>query len=134
MQAMAIEGRVFFSLMFVVLGLALTNGVLWIILHNLLYKKMDQILFIEPYFSHFELEAYSSWPLSMIKTMIYLFLITAPEFSRKRRFKGFTQELSVSMPIRLASAICVSLLFLTALCGVLLFLYGGFLYLLNAVY
>ena len=133
MQEIETEAAIFFTLLLSALALAILNGVLWIVLHNILYKKLDNILFREPWFSRAELAMYSGWPLSLIKSMIYMFLILAPDYSKKRRFKGLDQEIRVNKAVSIASKLCVFLLLLTALLGVAFFVYGGFLYIINRV-
>lgn len=131
MQEVAIEGVIFFSIMISGLGLCVIYGILWIVLHNILYRKFDHILFIRPYFTQTELSLYAAWPLGLLRSMMYMTLILFPDHARKKRFKELSQPLSVSWPLKIACALCMSLLFLTALFGVAFFLYGGVLYVIN---
>ena len=131
MQEVAIEGLIFFSIMLAGLGLCFIYGILLIILHNILYRKFDHILFIQPYFTQTELALYAAWPLGLLRSMMYMTLILFPNHARKKRFKELKQKISVSRPLKIACALCMSFLFLTALLGVAFFLYGGALYVIN---
>ena len=74
-------------------ALALTIVLMWHILHIILCKKYDEILFREPYFRITELTVYSSWPLSLFRSMGYILLLAAPSLATKRRFKGVVLDL-----------------------------------------
>jgi len=73
-------------------SIVFTSVVLWLILHPILCKKYDKILFREPYFRlNFgltELAVYRSWPLSLFRSMGYILLLGIPTLAKKRRFKG----------------------------------------------
>lgn len=69
--------------------------VLWHILHFILCRKYDEILFKEPTFNQAELAIYNSWPLSLVRSMAYILLIASPDFFiTKRRFKEVSIERS----------------------------------------
>ncbi|RLA41996.1 MAG: hypothetical protein DRR42_24035 [Gammaproteobacteria bacterium] len=131
MQEVAIEGVIFFWIMLTGLGLSFVFGVLLIILHNILYRKFDRILFIRPYFTQTELALYAAWPIGLLRSIMYMTLILFPDHARKKRFKELSLPISVSRPLKIACAFCMLLLFLTALLGVAFFLYGGALYVIN---
>lgn len=86
--------------------------VLWHILHFILSRKYDKILFKDPIFNQMELAIYSSWPLSLVRTMAYILLIAAPNFFiTKRRFKEISIERSnVFLQVLLCRIFLLSLL------------------------
>lgn len=131
MQVVEIEGIIFFTIMIASLILFFINAILWVTLHNILYKKLDALLFRKPWFSPAELVMYSSWPLSLIKSMLYMVLISFPNFSKKRRFKGINQNLEIKGILMITCKACVYLLFLTTFFGIAFFLYGGWLYVIT---
>lgn len=108
-----------------VLALAATLLVFVIIMHNILYRRFDSALFRHPWFSVAELAMYSSWPLSFLKAVQYMFLLTFPNYMRKKRFKGLGQVPPVSNSVKLASKIYMYTHILTASIGISWFLYGG---------
>ena len=101
-----------------------------IAMHNILYRRLDPILFQEPWFSPAEIAMFSSWPLSLIKAGHYMFLITYPKRSLKKRFIGLKQVLPIGNQLRIASRIYLYLHFLTAIIGVswLLFIFGVYVF------
>lgn len=104
--------NVFFGLFFGALAIAITIILLWHILHIILCKKYDELLFKQPYFRPTELAVYSSWPMSLFRSMSYILLIGTPSLATKRRFKGVRLELSDSFFLVL---ICRTFLFLVVL-------------------
>ena len=89
------SGTLFSIVFFGLLILTAFYIVLWHILHFILCKKYDDILFREPIFNRMELAIYNSWPLSLVRSMGYVLLLAAPNFySAKRRFKGVTIDRS----------------------------------------
>ncbi len=86
---MMIDGGTLFIIIFggsVMLTVAFI--VMWHILHFILCKKYDDLLFREPYFRVTELAVYSSWPLSLFRSMGYILLLSVPSLATKRRFKN----------------------------------------------
>jgi len=69
---------------------------LWAILHKLLPPKLDPILFKEPWFQKSELVNYQFFPLSLIRSLNYSYLITWPSMAKRRRFKGVNLNLPIS--------------------------------------
>lgn len=67
---------------------------LWHILHFILCKKYDDLLFRQPYFRITELAVYSAWPLSLFRSMGYVLLLGVPSLATKRRFKNVVLDLS----------------------------------------
>lgn len=96
------------------------------VMHNILYRRLDPILFREPWFSSAERALFSSWPLSLVKAGHYMFLIAYPKRSRRKRFINLEQELPIDKHLRMASRIYLYTHFLTAITGVswLLFVFG----------
>lgn len=85
-----------FSIMLVtVLAVGFMFYPLWIILHHILSKRLDNILFREPYFQQSELKNYLHWPLSYIKSINYIYLIATPSLAKRKRFKGLNEPLPI---------------------------------------
>jgi len=82
MGAGALVGFIYFSL--------------WAVLHKLLPPKLDPILFREPWFQKSELVNYQFFPLSLIRSLNYSYLIAWPSMAKRRRFRGVDQDLPVS--------------------------------------
>ena len=80
-------GILFAVIFFGLFILTVTILVFWHILHFILCRKYDAQLFIEPYFRTNELTVYSSWPLSLFRSMAYILLLGVPMLAKKRRFK-----------------------------------------------
>ncbi len=102
-----------------------------IIMHNILYRRLDPILFQKPWFNQAELTMYSTWPFSFNKTLQYMGLLTFPEYMKKKRFKGLKKIPEVSSTIKNASKIYIYLQILTALVGIAWFTYIGVILLTN---
>ena len=81
---------------------ALTIVLLWHILHFILCRKFDAILFRQPYFRITELAVYSSWPLSLFRSMGYILLLGVPSIAKNRRFKGVELNTSGQFALVLA--------------------------------
>jgi hypothetical protein len=89
--------------------------VLWHMLHFILCKKYDDLLFREPYFRITELAVYSAWPLSLFRSMGYVLLLGAPSLATKRRFKNVVLDLSEEFFLVLACKILLLILVLSLL-------------------
>ena len=92
---MMIDGGTLFIIIFggsVIL--TVTFIVLWHMLHFILCKKYDDLLFREPYFRVTELAVYSAWPLSLFRSMGYILLLSVPSLATKRRFKNVALDRS----------------------------------------
>lgn len=63
---------------------------LWFALHRLL-APLDRVLLREPYFQKSEQINCLVWPLSYLKTLIYICLIAAPNISKRKRFKDLDE-------------------------------------------
>jgi len=103
-----------------------------IIMHNILYPRLDPILFKEPWFNPAQLEMFSAWPLSLIKTVIYMFLIAYPNLIRKKkRFKNLKEVPPVEPNIKIACKIYTTLHLMFVSIGVaFILLISGF-YIIN---
>ena len=90
-----IDGGTFFVIIFGGIVIAsLIIIILWHALHYVLCKKYDALLFREPYFRLTELIVYSSWPLSLFRSMGYIVLLGVPSLAKRRRFKCVTLDSS----------------------------------------
>ncbi len=84
-----IDGGILFVIVFG--GMVLSTLIMilfWHILHFILCRRYDDILFREPYFRVTELAVYSAWPLSLFRSMGYILLLGVPSLATKRRFKN----------------------------------------------
>ncbi len=135
--ALALMGSVF-ALGFILLLFLLA-------MHNLLSRRLDPILFREPWFNATQLVMFSSWPLSFIKTINYMFLIGYPDITLKvSRFTNtnrFTNRISsrfkdlrlndvppVQPSLKIACKIYTILHLLLVTIGVFMFLFLGGVY------
>lgn len=118
-------GLIFLVILFAGLFVGATAYPLWFILHIRLTRKLDSLLFREPYFKKQELTNYLVWPLSMIRSLNYIYLIALPRWADKKRFKGFNQHLPVSQSEILACRVEAVLVILGALLFLLFFGFGG---------
>ena len=89
-----------FHVTLVLMGLGALVGLiyfpLWAVLHKLLPPILDPILFKEPWFQKSELVNYQFFPLSLIRSLNYSYLIAWPSMAKRRRFRGVDQDLPVS--------------------------------------
>jgi len=93
------------------------------ILHLMLSRRLDPILFNYQWFSIGEVAMMSLWPFSLFKSSYYAFLITFPNFARRKRFKGLQNNLPIETPLRIASKIYMYFYILTAMVGVALLVF-----------
>lgn len=85
----------YFLVLFI--GMVVISGtiiILWHILHFILCHKYDASLFKEPYFRPTELGVYSSWPMSLFRSMGYISYVALPGLSIRRRFKDRSPDKS----------------------------------------
>jgi len=101
-----------------------------IVMHNILYRRLDPILFKEPWFNPQQLVMFNAWPLSFFKTINYLFLLTYPNYARKRnkKFKDLKDIPHVEPSILLASKIYILLHISVMIIGIawLIFIFSVF--------
>ncbi len=107
------------------LGLGATIYPLWIVLHNVLGPKLDHILFKEPYFRKSELANYVSWPLSLVKSVNYIYLIAAPGWAKRKRFKELKEPLPISRSLTVFCKIQFCLMLFGAVMFFIFFGYMG---------
>lgn len=98
---------------------------LWFVMHRLL-APLDSDLLKAPYFQKFEQVNCLAWPFNYWKTMIYSFLIAAPNVSRRKRFKGLEQVPEVGSLTRLLAKTHVAALLLSASMAFVYLGYFGF--------
>ncbi len=96
---------------------------LWVFLHHLLLKRLDHLLFIEPYFTKEERLNYLVWPLSYLKSMNYIGLIAVPRIAKRKRFKGFDSPLPVSEKVVILCKIEFALMLAGAMTFIVLVLF-----------
>lgn len=96
-----------------------------IIAHNYFPKKFDNKLFNDKYFSQLELQIFSKFPLSLLKTLTYLGGTIMP-IRYKKRFGGYNFRENISTTMYITSfALFISALIIFFY-GTALFLYGIF--------
>lgn len=87
---------------------------LWAALHLTLLPKLDSILFRKPFFEERELWNYQIFPLSLFRSLNYIYLIALPRLAKKKRFKSFNEPLPVGWPTvaacKLHALLCVLIL------------------------
>ncbi len=115
LATIALSSFLLFGLFFIILTIFIH------ILTFLLSRRLDSIVFNDKYFSLGEISMLSLWPFSLFKSSYYTFLITFPNFARKKRFKGLQTDLPIEPPLRMASEIYMYLYILTALVGIVMF-------------
>jgi hypothetical protein len=118
-------GLIFLAILLAGLFVGAVAYPLWFILHKRLTRKLDSILFREPYFNKQELTNYLVWPLVMVRSLNYIYLIALPQWAKKKRFKGFNQHLPVSRVETLACRVEAALVILGVLLFVLFFGFGS---------
>lgn len=116
---------IFFIITVVGLVIVFTVYPLWIALHNVLCKRLDPILFREPYFQKAELVNYLCWPLSYLRSFNYVFLIASPTFAKRKRFRGFDGEIPVRGMLVVLCKLHFSLMILLSAFFFIFFGYGG---------
>ena len=145
MQEVSLIGIIFFVLLGSGLVLSFILLLFVLVMHNILGRRLDPILFREPWFNATQLVMFASWPLSFIKSINYMFLIGYPNITLKvSRFTNtnrFTKRLSsrfnglhlkdvppVQPSLKIACKIYTILHLLTAIIGVSMFLFIGGVY------
>ncbi len=98
------------------------------ILHPILARRYDHLLFKKPWFSQAELTLYTAWPLNLIRSIQYMYLFTFPDYLKKRRFKNLDIEIPVSKTTLIISRIYMSLHILLVLIGIVFFVSGAYIY------
>lgn len=101
---------------------------LWLVLHTLLTKKLDPILFKEPYFQRSELTNYRVFPLSALRSFAYIYLVAAPRWAKKKRFKGFNEPLPITKNIKIACKIQFAMMLFGSIYFIVFFTFVGWAY------
>ncbi|MGD8177439.1 hypothetical protein [Marinimicrobium sp. ARAG 43.8] len=104
--------------------LVLLSVIFGIVLHNTLISRLDPILFKEPYFHKKELNTYVVWPLTILKTVGYILLVTSPKMAKWKRFKGFSGTLPVGKSLIVLCYIELVLLFMVMLIAIVMMTTG----------
>jgi len=86
------------------------------VLHVILPQKFDEIWFNQKYFSEAELAIYSSYPLSLVRTLGYSAAICLP-FLMKKRFIDLSPAEETKIFIKLLAYIFLLLVLLMLLSG-----------------
>jgi len=124
-------GLIAFGLM----GSALVLGLILLIYANVVYialsRRLDSILFREPWFTSAEMALFSGWPLCLIKVGHYMFLFTFPGRSRRKRFIGLKQSLPVGKPLRIASNVYIYICIIFLLTVVTILIFAGGIYVID---
>lgn len=95
-----------------------------IVMHNILHPRLDPILFREPWFNSAQLDMFSAWPLSLIKSMSYIFLIAYPSFFlNRKRFNGLETVPPVQPSIKTACKVYFILHLSTVIISISLFVF-----------
>lgn len=121
----------FIIFLFIMLSAAVLSAVyypLWGVLHKILPGRLDGLLFRKPFFNDAELINYQVFPLSLVKSLNYSYLIAIPRMAKRKRFKNLDKEIRVSPAIRVACIIHIWSALLGVVCFFAIFGYGGFLY------
>ena len=102
---------------------------LWAAIHLTLLPKLDPILFRQPFFQPKELLNYQIFPLSLFRSLNYIYLIVCPKLAKKKRFKNFDEPLPIGRIMTMACRIHALLYLLILLIGapiLLLSVWGAF--------
>ena len=114
-----------FHIVLILMGLAFLIALiffpLWAVLHKLLPPKLDPILFKEPWFQKSELVNYRFFPLSLIRSLNYSYLIAWPSMAKRRRFRGLEQNLPVSVFVTTLCKIYTSAALIGTVVGIFYF-------------
>lgn len=94
---------------------------IWAYLHKTMAKSLDKELFREPHFQPKELLNYRFFPLSLVKSLNYIFLIAIPRLAIHRRFKTLTGPPKVPKSTRVLCKLVVTLQFMGLFIGVMMF-------------
>lgn len=121
----------FMAFLFIMLSAAVLCAVyypLWGILHKVLPRRLDAQLFRKPFFNDAELINYRVFPLSLVKSLNYSYLIAIPGMAKRKRFKKLDEKIRVNPVIRIACIIHIWSALLGTVTFFAIFGYGGFLY------
>lgn len=114
----------FFGLMAVGGSGAALYLTLWALLHTILPSRLDALLFRSPWFQPSELSNYQVFPLSLIRSLNYSYLVAFPGLAKRKRFRGADFELPVNPGIRFLCRVHISTGFAGAVLGLAYLLTG----------
>lgn len=119
-----------FLAMVLIVCSALILGTIYIpvlvVLHYHLTPRLDPQLFRKPFFQASELVNYQSFPLSLLRSLNYIFLIGWPSLARRRRFREFSGKVIVSWWAVVLCRIQVGIVFAGLVLALAFFGWGGF--------
>ena len=118
----------FFLIMMAALGFSLIFYPLWAVLHKILPARLDGILFRKPFFNQRELINYQFFPLSLVRSLNYSYLIALPALAKRKRFKYLEKNPDVGLLIKAMCIIHVTSAFLGSLAFLGILGFGGFLF------
>ncbi|MCH8497406.1 MAG: hypothetical protein LAT63_02925 [Marinobacter sp.] len=118
MTSIEFMAYLFFGIMGVAIMLMAILFPLWTALHLTLLPKLDAILFRQPFFQERELWNYQIFPLSLLRSLNYIYLVAFPRLAKKKRFKGFDESLPISWPTIAACKLHAVLCALILLMGI----------------
>lgn len=116
----------FFGLMILGGGVAVIYLALWAMLHKLLPSRLDPLLFRKPWFQPSELSSYRVFPLSLIRSLNYSYLIAFPGMAKQKRFRGMDFDLPVNPGVKILCRVHISSGFAGAALGLAYLLTGLF--------
>lgn len=79
----------------------------------------------EPWFQKAELTYYRFFPLSLLRSMNYIYLIGWPRMAKKKRFKGFESAIPVGKTVVVLCRAQVFMAFFGLGLAIVYFGYGG---------
>lgn len=117
--------EVFFHVTLGLMGFGVLIGLvyfsLWAVLHKMLPPVLDPLLFREPWFQKSELVNYQFFPLSLIRSLNYSYLLAWPDMAKRRRFKGLDRKLPVRAGVIVLCRIHISAAFSGTLVAIFYF-------------
>lgn len=99
---------------------------LWAILHYYLTPRLDGELFRKPFFHSSELVNYQVFPLSLLRSLNYIFLIAWPSAAKRKRFRGFSEELDLSRWVVVLCRMQIVIALAVLMLGAIFLGWGGF--------
>lgn len=115
----------FIALSACILVLGVLYFPLWAALHKYLTPRLDDKLFREPWFQKAELTNYRFFPLSLLRSLNYIYLIGWPRMAKKKRFKGFESAIPVGKTVVMLCRAQVFMAFFGLCLAIAYFGYGG---------
>jgi len=98
-------------------------AVVALIVHFRFPATIEQDFFNERHFTRYELETFSSFPMSVLKTLAFIRGTVVPSTIRKR-FGNYNFRAHMSMPFYTLCVTYIILLFIGAVLGLMLAVYG----------